>query len=64
MNYAIQDFGLCALQLEDKYSKYDYHWMYTRSKWAKSGEAMDYWKWVESKIDIEQEEFYLGKKGV
>lgn len=64
MNYAMQDFGHTAQQLEDKYSKYDYHWKYSRSQWSKSGTTLTYWRWVEDKIEIECKEFYLGKKGV
>ncbi len=54
--HSIDDYELSALELEDKYQKYDYHPHYWRQAWRKSGSALPYWQWVEQKLAEEQDE--------
>ena len=56
MTHSIDDYGLSALELEDKYQKYDYHPYYWRIAWGKSGSPLPYWQWVEQKLAEEQDE--------
>lgn len=53
---SIPDFGLCAQELEDKYSKLDYHFNYRREDHKKSGSKLAYWPWVQDQIEIERDE--------
>lgn len=54
--HSIDDYGLSALELKDKYQKYDYHPHYWRQDWCKSGSTLSYWQWVEQKLAEEQDE--------
>lgn len=56
MNFhSIEDFGLNAAELADRYQRYDYHFWYTRPDWERSGTEMSYWDWVEDQLKLEQD---------
>ena len=61
MNWSIDDFGLTATQLEEKYEKRgahpEYRWEDFHLAWpGKSADDEAYWSWVVEKLQAEKEE--------
>lgn len=56
MLYAIDDYGLTAQQLEDKYQKLDYHFNYRRLDYINSGVTIPYWDWVKIQLEAEEDQ--------
>lgn len=56
MLHAIEDYGLTAQQLEDKYQKLDYHFNYRRLDHINSGVTTPYWDWVKVQLEAEEDE--------
>lgn len=56
MDWYIQDYGLSPQELEDKYSKYDYHPGYPTQAWRRAQTKLPYWQWVFNCLADEQDE--------
>lgn len=56
MAHSIEDFGLTAAELADKYMKYGHHYQYTQIEWRQADSGLGYWEWVEKMIADEEDE--------
>ena len=54
--HSIADYGLSAQELEDKYTKMDYHPYYRRDDYKRHGSTKPYWTWVEHNLEAEEDE--------